>query len=103
MTQYLVAIHHPDDYDPSVAEDEAMERDIDTLNGGSDGTNGCARGRRRRSRRSFLATTPASPSGRGEPSLIRHQGWRLERFASEDDLAAMTDNCLAGHVGRLGV
>ncbi len=24
MTQYLVAIHHPDDYDPSVAEDEAM-------------------------------------------------------------------------------
>jgi hypothetical protein len=32
MTQYLVAIHHPDDYDPSVAEDEAMSRDIDTLN-----------------------------------------------------------------------
>jgi hypothetical protein len=31
MTQYLVAIHHPDDYDPSV-EDEAMFRDIDTLN-----------------------------------------------------------------------
>jgi len=32
MTQYLVAIHHPDDYDPSVAEDEAMDRDIDVLN-----------------------------------------------------------------------
>ena len=32
MTQYLVAIHHPDDYDPSVAEDEAMHREIDTLN-----------------------------------------------------------------------
>jgi hypothetical protein len=31
MTQYLVAIHHPDDYDPSV-EDEAMHRDIDLLN-----------------------------------------------------------------------
>jgi len=31
MTQYLVAIHHPDDYDPST-EDEAMSRDIDTLN-----------------------------------------------------------------------
>ena len=31
MTQYLVAIHHPDDYDPS-AEDEAMHRDIDALN-----------------------------------------------------------------------
>ena len=31
MTQYLVAIHHPDNYDPSL-EDEAMERDIDTLN-----------------------------------------------------------------------
>lgn len=30
--QYLVAIHHPDDYDPSVAEDEAMDRDIDALN-----------------------------------------------------------------------
>lgn len=29
--QYLVAIHHPDDYDPSV-EDEAMHRDIDVLN-----------------------------------------------------------------------
>ena len=31
MTQYLVAIHHPDDYDPS-AEDEAMSRDIHGLN-----------------------------------------------------------------------
>jgi hypothetical protein len=31
MTQYLVAIHHPDDYDPS-AEDEAMHRDIEALN-----------------------------------------------------------------------
>jgi hypothetical protein len=31
MTQYLVAIHHPDNYDPSL-EDEAMHRDIDTLN-----------------------------------------------------------------------
>jgi hypothetical protein len=32
MTQYLVAIHHPDGYDPLTAEDEAMSRDIDTLN-----------------------------------------------------------------------
>ena len=32
MTQYLVAIHHPDDYDPAVSEDEAMHRDIDVLN-----------------------------------------------------------------------
>jgi hypothetical protein len=32
MTQYLVTIHHPDDYDPSVAEDEAMHHDIDVLN-----------------------------------------------------------------------
>jgi hypothetical protein len=32
MAQYLVAIHHPDDYDPFVAEDEAMGRDIDALN-----------------------------------------------------------------------
>ncbi len=32
MAKYLVAIHHPDDYDPSVAEDEAMSRDIDALN-----------------------------------------------------------------------
>lgn len=32
MPQYLVAIHHPDDYDPAVAEDEAMSRDIDVLN-----------------------------------------------------------------------
>ena len=32
MTQYLVSIHRPDDYDPSVAEDEAMSRDIDALN-----------------------------------------------------------------------
>jgi hypothetical protein len=31
MTQYLVAIHHPDDYDPSV-EGEAMLRDIHALN-----------------------------------------------------------------------
>ena len=32
MAQYLVAIHHPDNYDPAVAEDEAMTRDIDVLN-----------------------------------------------------------------------
>jgi hypothetical protein len=31
MTQYLVAIHHPDDYDPS-KEGEAMVRDISALN-----------------------------------------------------------------------
>ena len=31
MTQYLVAIHLPDDFDPSGA-DKAMERDIDVLN-----------------------------------------------------------------------
>jgi hypothetical protein len=31
MPRYLVAIHHPDDYDPSL-EDEAMGRDIDALN-----------------------------------------------------------------------
>lgn len=31
MTRYLVAIHHPDDYDAS-REDEAMGRDIDALN-----------------------------------------------------------------------
>jgi hypothetical protein len=31
MTQYLVAIHHPDNYDAS-AETEAMHRDIDVLN-----------------------------------------------------------------------
>ncbi|MDB5541413.1 MAG: hypothetical protein JWQ89_3140 [Devosia sp.] len=31
MTQYLVAIHHPDDYDSSV-EDEAMRADITALN-----------------------------------------------------------------------
>jgi hypothetical protein len=32
VMRYLVAIHHPDDYDPAVAEDEAMDRDIDVLN-----------------------------------------------------------------------
>ena len=31
MAQYLVAIHHPDDYDGSL-EGEAMVRDIDVLN-----------------------------------------------------------------------
>jgi len=31
MPQYLVAIHHPDNYDPST-EGEAMIRDIDVLN-----------------------------------------------------------------------
>ena len=31
MTQYLVAIHHPDGYDGSL-EDEAMRRDIHALN-----------------------------------------------------------------------
>jgi hypothetical protein len=32
MTQYLVAIHLPDDYDPAVDEDEATRRDIAALN-----------------------------------------------------------------------
>lgn len=32
MTQYLVAIHHPDGYDPSLAEDDAMRSDISALN-----------------------------------------------------------------------
>lgn len=32
MKQYLVTIYFPDDYDPSVTEDEAMSRDIDVLN-----------------------------------------------------------------------
>jgi hypothetical protein len=31
MPKYLIAIYHPDDYDPST-EDETMHRDIDTLN-----------------------------------------------------------------------
>ena len=31
MAQYLVAIHLPDDFDPS-SVDKAMERDIDVLN-----------------------------------------------------------------------
>lgn len=30
--KYLVAIHHPLDYDPSLTEDEAMHRDIDQVN-----------------------------------------------------------------------
>jgi len=31
MTQFLIAIHHPDGYQPSL-EDEAMHRDIDAVN-----------------------------------------------------------------------
>jgi hypothetical protein len=31
MTQYLVAIHHPDDYDPSL-DNKAMHHDISALN-----------------------------------------------------------------------
>src|ERR1700722_7673119 len=31
MTHFLVAIHPPDDFDPSI-QDKAMERDIDALN-----------------------------------------------------------------------
>lgn len=32
MTRYLVAIHHRDDFDPQLEEDEATARDIDALN-----------------------------------------------------------------------
>jgi hypothetical protein len=32
MTQFMVAIHHPDDYDPAAVEDDAMVRDIEALN-----------------------------------------------------------------------
>jgi len=30
--KFLVAIHHPDNYNPAVSEDAAMHRDIDALN-----------------------------------------------------------------------
>ena len=30
--RYLVAIHHPDNYNPDIAEDPAMDRAIDDLN-----------------------------------------------------------------------
>lgn len=32
MPNFLVAIHHPDDYNPAIAEDAAMRRAIDVLN-----------------------------------------------------------------------
>lgn len=32
MTQYLVAIHHPENYDPFIAEDATMGRAIEVLN-----------------------------------------------------------------------
>lgn len=32
MKKFLVTIHHPDDYNPAVAEDPAMHRAIDALN-----------------------------------------------------------------------
>lgn len=32
MTRYLIAIHRPDGYDPALAEDAAMAREIDALN-----------------------------------------------------------------------
>jgi hypothetical protein len=32
MSQFLIAIHHSDDYDPAVREDEAMAQAIDALN-----------------------------------------------------------------------
>jgi hypothetical protein len=32
MSQYLVAIHHADGYEPAFGDDAAMERDIDVLN-----------------------------------------------------------------------
>ena len=32
MSQYLVAIHLPDNFNPSAADEAAMDRDIDTLN-----------------------------------------------------------------------
>lgn len=32
MPNYLVTLFHPDDYNPDLAEDEAMDRAIDALN-----------------------------------------------------------------------
>ncbi|MFZ6818370.1 YciI family protein [Undibacterium sp. Ji22W] len=32
MTQYLISIHRPENYDPFIAEDPAMGRNIDVLN-----------------------------------------------------------------------
>ncbi len=32
MSQYFVAIHHPDDYNPAISENAVMHRDIDVLN-----------------------------------------------------------------------
>lgn len=32
MTKYWISIHRPNGYDPSIAEDETMTREIDALN-----------------------------------------------------------------------
>lgn len=32
MPQYLVAIHHPDDYQPGLVEDDTIRQEIDDLN-----------------------------------------------------------------------
>ena len=32
MSHYLISVFHPNDYDPSIAEDEHMHREIDQLN-----------------------------------------------------------------------
>ncbi len=32
MARYLIAVHHPDNYDPAASEDAAMHHDIDVLN-----------------------------------------------------------------------
>ncbi len=32
MPKFFIAIHHPDDYNPETAEDQAMHRAIDLLN-----------------------------------------------------------------------
>lgn len=32
MPQFLITIHHPDDYDPTLTEDDTMHGEIDALN-----------------------------------------------------------------------
>jgi 3',5'-cyclic AMP phosphodiesterase CpdA len=71
MTQYLVAIHHPDDYDSAVAEDDAMSRDIDALNDEmkAAGVRIFVGGLRRQAARGRCGRSPmvrcASPTGAG--------------------------------------
>ena len=91
MTQYLVAIHHPDDYDPAATEDAAMDRAIEALKICSDKL-----GSRSIRRARLIATEACRSAENGAEFLARVEaeaGLKLEIIDRQTEARLAVSGC----------